>query len=967
MKSSAVAAAIALAFCAGNALAIGATEAPSLAAQLDGVRPGSALERLIKMNQDFSELRADEVAGNRPNLPPWMKVWWRRQHPEGRYLAEDPSGGYPHVLNEMIEWMRSHQDLQPGSADFGFVDKDDDDRVGPKTASISGEARESGAQTSARSESDIRVNYWNAQKILGASNTIGGSGQQSVFYTTNGGGSWSQSSLPLVSPDAFHSDPTVDWTSDGKAWSTTLGIQGSNLRLRSYVSTDNGATWTSEATPSGSQTDVDKQMVWVDHSATSACKDYQHAIWHNGLPAFVSTRNATTGVWGAPLQVSGAETTGTAIGSDMRSNTFGDAYGFFPDTGSRRLNVVKSTNCGTSWGVPVRIATTFDGYDIGVPAFNSRRALIYLSGGAFRNATKNLAYAVWTDLSGETGCTAAANEPGANVASTCKTRIWFARSTDGGNTWATPVMLNNQPSLNDQFNPWLAVDETTGALGVMYYDTVADSGRKKVHVYYQSSFSDGQTWFAPVQVTSVQTDETSAGADSGNQFGDYNAMSGINGVYYPSWTDRRSGAREEIWSAKITDLVCSFPGSPTAPTATTPAANQVQVAWTNGAPSANKFNVYRAIGTCAAPGSFSTIATGVAASPYLDTTVSGSITYAYKVSGADATGACESAQSSCVQVTATGQCTLAPTFAGATSATNAATASCAIGLTWPAATAQCAGPSTFNIYRSTSANFTPAAANRIATGVGPSPYTDTETLVSGTRYYYEVHAVDGSNGAEDANAIERSTVVTGPISTANLTETFEGAGGFDLAGWTHAAVAGTVDWTLSTTQPQTPTHSWSSASQTTATDRVLVSPSFGVIAGTTLSFFHTYAFEGNTTTCYDGGTLEISSDGGSTWSTVPDAAFTAGGFTGSINGGFNNPLAGKRAWCAGTVGAMTQVSVNLGGTYNGQTVKLRWHAGDDNSTAATGWFVDSVAINNTGSAAACSTASVNTLFKDGFE
>lgn len=966
MKSSAVAVAIALALGAGHALAITPAQAPSLASQLDGVRPGSALERLIKLNQDFSELRADEVAGNRANLPPWMKAWWRRQHPEGHYTAEDPSGGYPHVLNEVLEWMRSHQDLQPGPADADAADQDEDAR--PKTASVSGEVRESGAQSSARSESDIRVNYWNPQKILGASNSISAGGTQSVFRSLDGGATWSQTTLPLVSPDTSHSDPTVDWTSDGKAWSTTLGIQGSTLKLRSYVSTDNGATWTNEATPSAAQTNVDKQMVWVDHSATSSCKDFQHAIWHNGSPAFVSTRNATTGTWGAPIQVSGAETTGTAIGSDVRSNTFGDAFGFFPDTGSRRLNMVKSTNCGTSWSAPVRIATSFDGYDIGVPSFANRRVLIYLSGGAFRNATKNLVYAVWADLSGETGCTAAANEPGSNVASTCKTRIWFARSTDGGTTWQAPVMINNQPSLNDQFNPWLAVDEATGALGVMYYDTVADAGRKKVHVYYQSSFSDGQTWFAPVQVTSVQTDETSAGADTGNQFGDYNAMSGYAGVFFPSWTDRRSGAHEEIWTAKISDQVCTFPGSPTAPTATTPANNQVQVAWTNGTPSANKFNIYRAVGTCAAPGTFSQIASGVAASPYLDSTVSGSITYAYKVSGADATGACESTQSSCVEVTATGQCTLAPNFTGAAAASNSALATCSIGLTWPAATAQCAGPSTYNIYRSTSPNFTPAPANRIATGVGPSPYTDVDALVSGTRYYYEVHAVDGSNGAEDGNTIERNAVVTGPISSSNLTETFEGAGGFDLAGWTHASVAGTVDWTLSTTQPQTPTHSWASASQTTATDRVLVSPSFVVIAGTTLSFFHTYAFEGSLSACYDGGTLEISSDNGATWATVADAAFTAGGFTGSINGGFSNPIAGKRAWCAGTVGAMTQVSVNLGGTYNGQTVKLRWHAGDDSSTAVTGWFVDSVTINNAGSAATCTTAAAATLiFKDGFE
>src|SRR3954468_17765223 len=48
------------------------------------------------------------------------------------------------------------------------------------------------------------------------------------------------------------------------------------------------------------------------------------------------------------------------------------------------------------------------------------------------------------------------------------------------------------------------------------------------------------------------TDETVTGADSGNQFGDYNSLSGFGNSFFPSWTDRRNNAKEEIWTAKIT-------------------------------------------------------------------------------------------------------------------------------------------------------------------------------------------------------------------------------------------------------------------------------------------------------------------------------------------------------------------------------------------------------------------------------
>lgn len=939
---------------------------PSVSEQLsrDKVVAGSALEAFVKANQDFSLLRPEE-SKDLIRVPPWLRVAWRKAHPEDVYPADDPTGGYPFVLKEVHEWMLSHQDLKPGTPEPHFPPP------GPK-ATVGPDLRISGLQTAPRSESDIRINFWDPQKIICASNNIVASGLQGQYYSTDGGATWGQTTLgTFFTGDAFHSDPTVDWTSDGRAWSTTLGINssGSVLRGRSYLSTDNGATWAQDGTFSGTQSSVDKQFHWVDHrqlkvdGSPNPYYNNQYVIYHNGTPAFVNAR-PLAGTWGAtPLQVSGAESTGTCIGGDIKTNEDGEVFGFWPTTTNRRVFVVKSTNGGASYGAPVQIATTFDGYDIGVPSFNNRRVLIYVSAGAYKTASKNMVYASWSDLSGETGCTAAANEPGSNVASTCKTRIWFSRSTDGGATWSAAAKINDQAGLNDQFNQWLAVDPTTGAIGVMYYDTVGDPGRKKTDVWYQSSFTDGATWNAPVKVTTAQTDETAGGQDSGNQYGDYNSLSGYAGIMFPSWTDRRAGAREEIWTAKITDAACSFPGTLAIGTATVPGANQVQVSWTNGAPASTLYNVYRAVGTCAAPGTFTRIATGLAASPYLDTTVSGGITYAYKVAGTDASGVCESPQSGCVEATATGVCTLAPSFAGLASVTNLTTASCQLRLDWAAATPTCSGPVAYNVYRSTTSGFTPAPANLIASAVSGTTYTDSSPLNYGVTYYYVVRAVDSGNGAEETNAVQRSGVPTGAVALSTLTETFEAVGGFDNPGWAHQAVAGANDWVWSTAQSQTPTHSWFSASLTTATNRVLVSPSFGVNASTALSFWHNYHLEQSSTptTCFDGGTLEASTDAGATWSTVPGAAITGDPYTGTVSTSFSNPIAGKAAWCNNS--ALTgwrQVNVNLSG-FAGQTIKLRWHEGDDSSVARTGWYVDSVTITNAGVAQPCSPTPVELL------
>jgi len=520
---------------------------PSVQQQLTEGRiiPGSALERLVLANQDFSLLRAEE-SSDALRIPLWLRVLYRKNHPHDRYLASDPTGGYPLVLHEVYEWMLTHQDLQPGMShpSVSVIQK----------ASETGEERISGASSSPHSESMIRVNRQNTQKIIGSSNDISASGQQAQFFSSNGGVTWGQTSLSLVSGDAFQSDPTVDWTSDGTAWSATIGIDASQtvLTMRAYKSTNGGATWTFDNSFSGGLSNNDKEMLWVDHSATSPFKDNIYVIWHAGLPAEVARRTGPTGSWQAPVQVSGSETTGTAIGGDIKTNANGDVFGFYPDTGSQGIYVVKSTNGGASFSTAVHIANTFGSFEFAIPADASRQCLIYTTAGAFRNSSVNNVFVAWDDLSGDSGCTSGGG-PGTNASSTCKTRIFFSRSTDGGATWSAPVKINNQSGLNDQFFPWMNVDEGSGLVSITYYDTVGDSTRKSTNLYYQSSSDNGQTWSAPFKVTSASTNETTSGADSGNQYGDYTGLDGIGGTYFPSWTDRRSGAAEEIWTAAILD------------------------------------------------------------------------------------------------------------------------------------------------------------------------------------------------------------------------------------------------------------------------------------------------------------------------------------------------------------------------------------------------------------------------------
>ncbi len=552
-------------------------------------------------------------------------------------------------------------------------------------------------------------------------------------------------------------------------------------------------------------------------------------------------------------------------------------------------------------------------------------------------------WAGWDRSTGNVTCTPGAPCTSIHHPSTDEKRITYSVATMVPSSWASAP----PPTPGDGTHIW--VHWATDPPGPFTVPGVTEPGSSGSPLYDAAGRFIGQLHGGP----------SACGATGDN-------LSDIYGRFGVSWTGGGTNStRLSNWldagntGAMAIDGIgpCTPPGQPAIGTATATAPNTIQVTWSDGAPSSTSFNVYRASGTCASPGTFSVVGPAVAGSPFNDTTVSGGTTYAFRVTGRDATGFCESTPSSCVQATATGACTLPPAFAGLAGATNNGATSCGITLAWAAATANCGGPVTYNVYRSTTTGFVPGPANLIASGVTGTGYTDTSMLVSGTAYFYVVRAVDGGNSVADPNTVQRSATVTGPVSTL-LDETFEGPGGFDNPGWTHAPVAGATDWAWSTSQSQTPTHSWSSASQTIVSDRVLVTPAMVPSAASVLNFWHTFAFE-NTTTCFDGGTLEVSVGGGP-WTVLPDAAFTAGGFNGTVSTSHMNPIGGKRAWCNGTIGAMTKVTASLG-AFAGSSIQLRWHEGDDSSIASTGWFVDSV---NVSSADVCTAGGI---FNDGFE
>ncbi|MBK9733942.1 MAG: M36 family metallopeptidase [Saprospiraceae bacterium] len=104
-----------------------------------------------------------------------------------------------------------------------------------------------------------------------------------------------------------------------------------------------------------------------------------------------------------------------------------------------------------------------------------------------------------------------------------------------------------------------------------------------------------------------------------------------------------------------------------------------------------------------------------------------------------------------------------------------------------------------------------------------------------------------------------------------------------------------------------------------------------------ISFWHNY----NTETGWDGGVVEISTNGGSTWTDL-GSSFSSNGYNGTLGSGSN--LANRSAFTGNSNGWIK--SIIRPRSFTGTNARLRFRFGSDTSTSGVGWYVDDVVISS---------------------
>lgn len=387
--------------------------------------------------------------------------------------------------------------------------------------------------------------------------------------------------------------------------------------------------------------------------------------------------------------------------------------------------------------------------------------------------------------------------------------------------------------------------------------------------------------------------------------------------------------------------LCQTPEPATAVSAVGAGDNAIDLSWNASATVDASYEVYRELGGCGnGPGEL--IASGLTLPTLLDSSASGQVDYGYRVRVVAPGAQCSSPFSACALASTSGICSAPPLFAGLQSASTPAQSRCAVDLGWSAATPSCTGPATFELHRSTDADFLPAPENLIRQIAAGGSYRDHD-VQTGQTYHYVMRARDVDNKAVDSNLVRRSASPLGEVGKGTWSngaeegEPFLGAGG---------VVPLHVAWHAVDDQFHTGARSYVSG-YVNSDCVALTTPAIDLGGGSasTLNFFHRYGIEDG----WDGGRIEISVDG-LNWTPIAPV----GGYPQQITNAGNGcgwPV-GTGVY-AGTALAWHGQSVNLA-LFSGP-VYLRWVFSTDISAAEEGWWIDTITVSPARVNGVCST------------
>lgn len=375
-------------------------------------------------------------------------------------------------------------------------------------------------------------------------NLAAGANIDYYYFTTDGGFTWSEGQL--TSTLGVWGDPCVLFDGSGNLYYAHLSDPSFGYWLDRIVvqrSVNGGLNW-DDGTGVGlfPPKQQDKEWLAVDltnspyyNSLYMAWTEFDQygSLSPTDSSRILFSRSTDAGAsWDVPVRIS--DVGGNCLDGDSTVEGAVPAVGpngevYLSWSGPLGIMFDKSVDGGQTFGEDIYVTSQPGGWDFGVTGIYRCNGLPVTSCDISQSPYRGNIYILWSD-----------QRNGVE-----NTDIFLIKSTDGGDTWGIPKRVNDDTTSRHQFFPWMAIDNTTGYIYIVFYDRRNTTG-DATDVYVAKSTDGGESF------SNFKVSESSFIPFETVFFGDYINVAANGGKIYPIWM-RMDQLELSVWMAIVQD------------------------------------------------------------------------------------------------------------------------------------------------------------------------------------------------------------------------------------------------------------------------------------------------------------------------------------------------------------------------------------------------------------------------------
>jgi hypothetical protein len=378
-------------------------------------------------------------------------------------------------------------------------------------------------------EVSIAVNPKNLKHIVASS------GAGKTYVTFDGGATWQKSAL--TSALGMGGNSLVLFTSKGDPYYFHLSDAAKNFeQIVCHTSKDGGISWDEGVgfglNPSKSQSYV---SVALDD------KDNLYATWTQFdklgssdagcMSAILMSKSSNGRKWSTPVVISQnpgdcSDGNGSVAGAMPAISLDGKIAISWMHQKKMFLDRSYDGNIWLTNDIAITLATA--GRIQSVPGVGDIESLPTMVVDRSKVVTRGNLYLLWQD----------------QRAGSKTVGVWLMKSTNFGDMWTSPTRVQPEDQeMADQYLPTMAVDQSSGIVYALYYNTNSESNQTNLYLAY--SINGGHTF------KSIKVNETPLESVSTTTPMRYNHLSAIKGMIVPTWLQFENG-NASVWTAIIT-------------------------------------------------------------------------------------------------------------------------------------------------------------------------------------------------------------------------------------------------------------------------------------------------------------------------------------------------------------------------------------------------------------------------------